>query len=163
MRRFNFTDEQRLAIEHDRYHHVDPRVQRRMEVLWLKSHGETHERIAELAGVSRRTVQRVLDIFVQSGLDSVRQFHEQGRANGLVPHASSLEAEFLERPPRLVAEACERIERLTGVRRGPTQVRKFLRDRLDLKWRKVAAVPVPPKSTVVEHAANQAAFLKDRA
>ena len=25
-----------------------------------------------------------------------------------------MEAEFLERPPRIVAEACDRIERLTG-------------------------------------------------
>jgi transposase len=163
MRRFDLTDEQRQAIAQDRYHHVDPRVQRRMEVLWLKAHGETHERIAELAGVSRRTVQRCLDLFAKGGLEAVRQFHERGRTNELASHCVSLDAEFLERPPRLVAEACDRIERLTGVRRGHTQVRKFLRDRLDLRWRKVAAVPVPPKSTVVEHAANQAAFLKDGA
>lgn len=163
MRRFDFTDEQLQGIAQDRYQHVDPRVQRRMELLWLKAHGETHERIAELTGVSRRTVQRCLDIFSQGGLDAVRQFHERGRTNGLTPHCLSLEAEFLKRPPRLVAEACDRIERLTGVRRGHTQVRKFLRDHLDLRWRKVAAVPVPPKSTVAEHAANQAAFLKDGA
>ena len=49
---FDFTDEQRQAIAQDRFHHVDPWVQRRMEVLWLKLQGETHERIAELAGVS---------------------------------------------------------------------------------------------------------------
>ena len=30
-----------------------------MEILWLKSHGETHERIANLAGASRRTVMFV--------------------------------------------------------------------------------------------------------
>lgn len=163
MRRFDFTDEQRRAIAQDRFHHVDPRVQRRMEVLWLKFQGETHERIAELAGVSRRTVQRLLDLFAGGGLEAVRQFQETGRANGLAPYRLSLETEFLERPPRIVAEACDRIERLTGVRRRPTQVRQFLRATLGLKWRKVAAIPVPPKSTVAEHAATQAAFLKDRA
>lgn len=163
MRRFDFSDEQQLAMAHDRFHHVDPRVQRRMEILVLKSHGETHERIAVLAGVSRRTVQRVLDLFSEGGLDAVRQFHEQGRANGLTPHRQSIEAEFRERPPCIVAEACDRIERLTGVRRRPTQVRQFLRDTLGLKWRRVAAIPVPPKSTVPEHVATQAAFLKDGA
>jgi len=57
-----------------------------------------------------------------------------------------------------VAEACQRIEALTGVRRKPTRVRKFLRESLQLRWRKVAAVPVPPKLTVEEHAKKQAAF-----
>jgi len=33
---------------------------------------------------------------------------------------------------------------------------------LGLKWRCVAAIPLPPKKTIEEHAATQAAFLKDR-
>ncbi len=163
MRRFDFTHEEQNAIAKGRFYHPNPRVQRRMEILWLKQHGETHERIAELAGVSRRTVQRVLDLFAEGGLDAVRQFHEQGRPNGLTPHLASLEEEFRRRPPKVVAEACDRIEQLTGVRRQPTQVRLFLRETLGLRWRKVAAIPVPPKKSVEEHAATQAAFLKDRA
>ncbi len=163
MRQFDFTDEERKAFAHDRFYHLNPRVQRRMEILWLKQHGETHERIAELAGVSRRTVQRVLDLFAEGGLEAVRQFHEQGRRNGLTPHQLSLEEEFRLRPPVVVAEACDRIEQLTGIRRQPTQVRLFLRDTLGLRWRKVAAIPVPPKKSVEEHAATQAAFLKDGA
>ena len=79
------------------------------------------------------------------------------------PHLVSLEDAFIQRPPKVVAEACDRIEQLTGVRRQPTQVRMFLRDTLGLRWRKVAAIPVPPKKSVEEHAATQAAFLKDGA
>ena len=150
MRRFDFTDEQLRAIARDRFQHVDPRVPRRNEMLWLKSQGETHERIAPLAEVSRRTVPRLLDLFAAGGLEVVRQFHEPGRANGLAPHRLSVEAEFLERPPRIVAEACDRIERLTDVRRRPTQVRQFLRTTLGLKRRKVVAIPVPPKKSVAE-------------
>jgi hypothetical protein len=45
-------------IAHDRYHHPDPRVQQRMEILGLKSKSQTHGDIAELARVSRSTVQR---------------------------------------------------------------------------------------------------------
>lgn len=163
MRRFDFTDEERNAIARERFYHPNPRVQRRMEVLWLKQHGETHERIAELADMSRRTVQRVLDLFAEGRLEAVRQFHEQGRPNGLTPHLRSLAEEFRQRPPKVVAEACDRIEKLTGVRRQPTQVRLFLRETLGLRWRKVAAIPVPPKKSVEEHAATQAAFLKDEA
>jgi transposase len=163
MRRFEFTEEQRRVIASERYCHPNPRVQRRMEMLWLKCNGETHERIAELAGVDRRTVQRLLDLFEVGGLEAVRNFGEKGRANGLTPHREPVEAAFRERPPRTVGEACDRIEQLTGVRRSRTQVRLFMRDHLGLHWRKVAAVPVPPKQSVEEHARTQAAFLKREA
>jgi transposase len=160
MRRFEFTEEEREVIARERFEHPNPRVQRRMEMLWLKVHGETHERIAELTGVGRRTVQRVLDAFAGGRLEAVRSFGERGRTSSLQPHGELLETEFRERPPRTVAEACDRIQLLTGVCRRPTQVRHFLRNQLGLRWRKVAAVPVPPKKSVEEHAATQAAFLK---
>jgi transposase len=163
MRRFEFTEEESRTIARERYRHPDPRVQRRFEILWLKSQGERHERIAQLAGVGRRTVQRVLDLFETGRLEAVRLLDYRGKANGLAPYRASLESEFCERPPRTVAEACTRIEQLTGVVRRPTQVRLFLRDTLGLRWRKVAAVPVPPKQSVEEHARTQADFLKGKA
>lgn len=61
MRIITFTADDRRTLAHDRYHHPDPRVQRKMEVLWLKSHGLSHDDIAAYADVSRRTVQRYLD------------------------------------------------------------------------------------------------------
>ena len=160
MRRFEFTEEQRQAIGHERFYHPDPSVQRRMEILWLKLHGETHERIAVLTDTSRRTVQRVLDLFWDGGLEAVRQFQWHRPTSELTTHVSTLEDEFRQRPPHTVAEACQRIEELTGVVRGREQVRVFLKEQLGLTWRKVAAVPVPPKKSVEEHAAKQADFLK---
>ena len=162
MRCFDFSSDVLASIERDRFKHPDPMVQRRMEVLWLKAHGETHVRIAELAGLGRATVQRVLDLYEAGGIESVRTFHWHVPTSALAPHQAQLEAAFRQRPPHTVAEACGRIEQLTGVRRGPTRVRDFLRETMGLRWRKVAAVPVPPKQTLPEHAATQAAFLKDR-
>jgi transposase len=160
MHRFTFSEDVRSVLAKERFHHPDPRVQQRIEIVWLKSQGERHERIAELAGVSRSSVQRVLKLYKKAGLDGLRTFHWRGRASALTPHRQSLEEEFLERPPHTTAEACQRIEDLTGVRRKLTRVRQYLRETLGLKWRKVAAVPVPPKLTVAEHAQKQAAFLK---
>ena len=159
MRPFEFTEEQCQTIAHERFCHPDPAVQRRMEILWLKLHGETHERIAVLTDTSRRTVQRVLDLFWNGGLEAVRQFHWHRPTSELAAYASTLEEEFRQRPPHTVTEACQRIEELTGVVRGREQVRVFLKQ-LGLNWRKVAAVPVPPKLSVEEHAAKQADFLK---
>ena len=127
MRHFTFTTDDLAAIRHDRYHHPHPRVQQKMEVLWLKSQGFTHEAIARLADVSRRTVQRYLDEFAAGGLEQVRCLPWKGRLNELAAHQGSLEDYFVEHPPRSAREAQAAIENQTGVCRGLTQVRGFLK------------------------------------
>lgn len=148
------------AIARDRYRHPDPRVQERMEILWLKSKNEPHGRIAELANVSRSTVQRVLRIFAAKGLGGVRSFGWKGQPSALTPHRATIEEEFRKHPPHTAHEAARRIEERTGVRRKVSRVRKFLKDDLGMKCLKVAPIPVPPKKTVEEHARTQADFLK---
>jgi transposase len=78
MREFTFPDEDLKAIGHNRYHHPHPYVQRKMEVLWLKSHGLPHRQIADLAGVSLRTVQRYLDEYLEGGLTLLRRCKWRG-------------------------------------------------------------------------------------
>jgi transposase len=157
---YSFPEAVAEAIAHDRYHHPDPRVQQRMEILWLKSHNEPHWRIAELARVSRSTVQRTLRIYAAKGLDGVRSFGWKGQPGALAPHAATIEAAFREHPPHTAHEAARRIEELTGVRRNVSRVRAFLKDDLGMKCLKVAPIPVPPKKSVEEHARIQADFLK---
>jgi transposase len=127
MREFSFSEEVLAQIRHDRYHHPHPRVQRKMEVLWLKSLGLTHADIAEFAGTSPRSVQRYLDEYQEGGLDRVRRLNWQGKTCELDGHQQSLEDYFIEHPPRSAREAQEAIERLTGIRRGLSQVRAFLK------------------------------------
>jgi transposase len=153
-----FTAEDLSAIAFDPYYHPEPFVQRKMEVLWLKAHGLTHGAIARLAGVSRSSVQRHLRQFVQGGLEAIRRFPWKGRRGALDDHHAALEDAFRRHPPRSVKEAQRVIEEQTGIRRGQTQVRRFLR-RLGLQPRRVAAVPIPPKSTAEDHAREQRRFL----
>jgi transposase len=162
MRLIRFTEEDRRALAHDRYYHPDPRVQQKMEVLWLKSLGVPHDRIALYAGVSRRTAQRYLDQYREGGLARLRRCPWHHPESALAKHESSLEESFLEHPPRSAKQAQALIEQRTGVRRGLTQVRHFLKGRLGLRWRKTGAIPVPAKKTVAEHAREQATFLKEK-
>jgi transposase len=128
MRHFAFPPEVLAAPCHDRYHHPHPRVQQKMEVVWLKSQGCTHQDIARLAAVSRRSVQRYLDEFADGGLERLRRLPWKGKANGIAAHRASLEDYFVEHPPRSAREAQAAIEPQTGVRRGLTQVRAFLKE-----------------------------------
>jgi transposase len=115
-----------------------------MLVLWLLHHGITREKAAAIAGLGRATVQRYVAAFRDGGLDRLRAFGHSGPVSDLAAHAQAIKQEFTDKPVRSTVEACERIERLTGIRRQPTQVRKFLKG-LGLKWQRVRAIPVPPK------------------
>jgi len=161
MREITFSEADVQAIGHERYHHPDPRVQRHYEVLWLKHHGFNHERIALLAGCSRSTVQRTLSAYVEGGLELVRQVPVKESYSELDDHRVSLEELFTKEPPRSVKQARQVIEERTGIRRGLTQVRHFLH-RLGLAPRKVAAIPIPPKSTLPEHVKTQKVFLENK-
>jgi transposase len=161
MREITFCETDVQAIAQDRYHHPDPHVLRRMEILWLKHHGFTHDRIATLAGVSRSTVQRTLSAYLQGGLQRIRQLPVKEGHSALDDHRASVEELLTKQPPRSVKQARHLIEQHTGICRGLTQIRLFLH-RLGLKPRKVAAIPVPPKSTLEEHVKTQAEFLENK-
>jgi transposase len=161
MRTVTFSAADLEAIQHERYHHPDPQVQRKMEVLWLKHHGFGHEEIAGLAGVSRSTVQRCVTDYLEGGLAGLLPRFSKGASSPLDEHRSSLEEYFAKHPPRSIKEAQHVIEQQTGIRRSNTQVRCFLK-RLGMRPRKTAAIPVPPKSSIEEHARTQAQFVAEK-
>src|SRR5262245_51010091 len=158
MSRIAFTDDDLSAIACDRYCHPEPFVQRKLEVLWLKSQGLAHPVLPRLPGASRASVQRYLRALRTGGLDAIRRYPWKGTRSALDGHRASLEAYFREPPPRTVKDARHVIAEQTGIRRGPTQVRRFLR-RLGLQPRRVAAVPIPPQTTAEDHARGQRRFL----
>ena len=46
MLQLTFSEADKQALHYERYHHPHPRVQQRMEALWLKSQGVPHHQIA---------------------------------------------------------------------------------------------------------------------
>jgi transposase len=122
-----FTPEIQEALNYERYHHPVPLVQRRMEVLWLKSHGLAHELIARLAGVSENTMRDYFSLYEAGGLDKLKEVNLYRPTSDLQAHATSLEAHFRDHPPATIKEAQHEIEQLTGIKRSETQVREFLK------------------------------------
>jgi transposase len=122
-----FTEEDLEALSKDRYEHPDPRVQRRMEVLWLVSQGVARVKAAQLAGVTRATAERYVVIYRTKGVDGLRHFGWRKPVSELEKYRGSLEESFKKNPPHTVAEAAARIKEETGLERKPTQVRAFLK------------------------------------
>ena len=122
-----FSAAEQETLRKERFEHPHPRVQQRMDVLWFISLGETHANAARLAGVSQRTVDRDVAIYRQHGIDGLRRFDWTRPVSELAAHQTTLEELFQQNPPHTTAEACRRIQEVTGVERGLTQVRRFLK------------------------------------
>jgi transposase len=123
-----FSPEEQHALHQERFEHPHPRVQQRMEVLWLISQGLVYSEAARLAGVSEATVDRYVAIYRHGGMDALRTTNwGNSTTSELMEHKESLEESFRRNPPHTVAEAQRRIKDETGIERGPTQVRAFLK------------------------------------
>jgi transposase len=127
MTRLTFSQEDQQALHKERFEHPHPRVQQRMEVLWLISQELVYPQAARLAGVSEATVDRYVALYRQGGLEALREFQWRKPTSALLDHRESLEESFRKNPPHTVAEACQRIKDETGIERRPTQVRAFLK------------------------------------
>ena len=144
--RVRLTEEEQRVVNEERCHHPNLRIREKMLVLWLLHTGLTREQAAKAVGVSRATVQRYVAAFRRGGLDGPRQWNLKRPMSEMAAYRDLIRASFQKQPAVTIAEACERIFQLTGLRRSPSQVRKFLKD-LGLKFYRVRAIPVPPKKT----------------
>ena len=144
--RVRLTEEQQRIANEERVSHPDLRVREKMLVIWLLHCGATREKAAVVVGVSRSTVQRYVAAFRAGGLDGLRQCLVHRPTSEMAAYRDLIRESFEKQPARTIAEACDRIFQLTGLRRGPSQVRKFLKD-LGMKFYRVRPIPVPPKKT----------------
>jgi transposase len=142
----HLTEEQQRVVNEERTAHPNERIRERMLVLWLLHHGVTRQKAAEIVGIGRATVQRFVAAFRDGGLDGLRRWDPNRPQSEMVAYRELIRESLEEQPVHTVAEACERIFRLTGLRRGPSQVRQFLKD-LGLKFQRVRVIPVAPQKT----------------
>jgi transposase len=144
--RVNLTEEQQRIVNEERVAHPDLRVREKMLVLWLLHCGTTREEAARIVGVSRTTVHRYIVAFRAGGLDRLRSCDRHRPQSEMAAYRELIRASFEKQPVHTIAQACDRIFELTGLRRGPSQVRKFLTD-MGLKFQRVRVIPVPPKKS----------------
>jgi transposase len=144
--RVRLSEEEQRVVNEERTSHPNARIRERMLVLWLLHSGVTRQKAAEIVRVGRATVQRYVAAYRDGGLDGLRRWDPNRPESEMAAHRVLIRESFEKQPVHTVAEACERIFQLTGLRRGPSQVRKFLKD-LGLKFQRVRVIPVPPKKT----------------
>ena len=157
--RVQLTEEEQRIVNEERTSHPNERIRERMLVLRLLHSGLTRQKAAEIVGIGRATVQRFVAAFRDGGLDGLRRWDPNRPESEMAAYRELIRESFENQPVHTVAEACERISRLTGLRRGPSQVRKFLKD-LGLKFQRVRVIPVPPKKTWPSTSKSRPSFSK---
>lgn len=157
--RVQLSEDLQRIVNEERESHPNAVVRRRMLVLWSLHCGLTRVQAAKVAGIGRATVERVVVAFRDGGLDAVRRWNVKGPASELAAYRDLIRQSFEKEPARTIAEAAARIEALTGLHRGPTQVRKFLKD-MGLKWQRMRAVPLPPKKVSRNTSPTRRSFCK---
>ena len=68
-----FTPEEIDVLEYERYHHPDPKVQKKMEVLYLKSQKIDHQDICRLCRLSEPTLVAYLKQYQEGGIEQLKK------------------------------------------------------------------------------------------
>jgi transposase len=144
-----FSEADKQALHYERYHHPHPRVQQRMEALWLKSQGVPHHQIAQLCAISANTLRSYLRLYQTGGVEALKQLPFHCPQSALGAYRDTIETHGREHPPQTINEAVAMLETLTGIRRSPTQVRLFLAH-LGLHRRKIGLLPAKGDPDVQE-------------
>ena len=139
MIKIEFTEEDMKALDYERYHHPHPRVQRRMEALWLKSQNVSHKQIRKFTGISSNT-HCYLRKYLEYGIEGLKEVNFYQPQSELRQHTTTIEAYFREHPPASVKEAMAKIEELTEIKRSENRVREFLKS-IGMAPRKAGMIP----------------------
>ena len=127
-------------INFERFRCQDSIVARHLHALFFKSLNLAHQQICNLADISPPTLVEILKKYAQGGLKAIMHIQWKPKRAVLYDFRAIVEKQFKEHPPESVKAAQAEIEKLTGIKRGKTQIRAFLH-KIGMKPRKAAGIP----------------------
>jgi transposase len=129
------------------FDHHSPLSTKRMALTILLQEKEVAaETISWVVGVSERQVRNYRKAHEKRGVFALTPNSRYRPVSELKAYEDIIRESLVTAPVATASEACERIERLTGIKRSPTQVRAFMRG-MGLKPLKVASIPAKANPT----------------
>ena len=159
--RVRLTEEEQRVVNEERCCHPNLRIREKMLVLWLLHTGLTRQHAAKAVGVSRADRPAIRGRVSAGGLGRLAAVESQllGERDGRLSRVDPAPPSRIK-PATTIAEACERIFQLTGLRRGPSQVAKFLKD-LGLKFYRLSCDPRAAKKKLGRARCRPSRFSRD--
>jgi hypothetical protein len=115
MLKIEFSEADVKVLHYERYHYPHPRVQRKMDALYLKSQERSHQEICRLSGITGNTLRSYLRDYQRGGIERLKQLNFHRPESALMRHRTSLEEHFQKHPPASVNQAQAGIKELTGL------------------------------------------------
>jgi len=127
MRKIEFSPDDINQLRDESNTHPHHLVRRRMWALLLKSEGLAHGQIGQILGLSQPTLRSYFDLYLQGGVEALKQLNYQGKANLLLERKDEIISALEAEPPATLKQAQARIKAATGLNRSLPQVREFLK------------------------------------
>ena len=145
------------TLYYERYNNPHPRVQIKMDALYHKGKGYSNAEICDLLRISPNTLRSYFRQFNEGGVDKLKEINFHQPKSQLDSHRTTIEQLFRDSPQMSLKQAAAEIERLTGIKRSNTQIRKYLKS-LGIRLLKVGSIPakadVEVQKTFVEDKLN---------
>lgn len=118
-----------------------PKTRLKNLVIYCKSIGMSHGAILTFCRISEPTLASYLKEFQAGGFEALRKTKWKGQESELNQYIDIIDNDFSRKPPKSAAEAQTRVEELTGIRRSPTQIRSFMKEKLGYRFLKAGSLP----------------------
>jgi len=147
MLKVNIKEEDKAVFAKERYEHPHPRVNQRMDSLHLKAKGRSNQDICDILDICNNTLLGYFRMYNSGGVDKLRETNFNRPKSELEKYLHEIKQYFIGNPPSSISEAAAKIKEITGIERGQTQVRKFLKH---LGFRCLTVGVVPAKALTEE-------------
>lgn len=141
MRTINLSTSETEQLNYKRYRYPCPVVQKRMHAVYLKAVlCKSDTEISLIVDLHRNSVAHWVSAYQTGGFEALFKVGYGNNKSRLEEHSDSIVASFEQTPPKKIVEAMLRIGELTGIKRGLTQVRNFMKKH-GFGYRKMGHVP----------------------
>lgn len=140
MVRIDFNQAEIQLLKKEKDENPNPKIRRRVEVVYLKSKGLPHKVIQDITGFSHTQVTKLLTLYQMGDLEAIKTLHYQGQPSKLHRFKDELKSSFEKNPVATLKEARARIAEISGISLSLTQIKEFL-DKMGIKRRKVKQIP----------------------
>jgi transposase len=135
-------------LSYERFAYPDPMIQKRLHAVYLKiTLDSTNQMIALICDLHYNTVGHWIKVYFEKGFEALLENNYGTNESEMEHHSESILSSFRERPLYNAAEAAERIDEMTGIRRSEQQVRTFMKKH-GLRFIKCGHIPAKADTEV---------------
>ena len=136
----NITNENENILRMIHTPNLTRRIRTRLLVVHSYINGTEKEAIAKMLCISKKSVKKYIETYETNGVNELLEGKPYRPKSELEHYKEEIKKDLEENPCATINECVERIEKLTGLKRSPTQVTVFMK-KMGFKHLKTGQIP----------------------